>query len=84
MPEDSNEWLSEYFTSLKLKLNNSGLSLFPKVQKCQILDSMCFMEGVGCISSHLGAFKGVSSAKGKYISAKQKFILSNLVVFMPN
>ena len=56
---------SEYFTSLKLKSNNSGPSLFPKVQKCQFLDFMCFMEGVGCISSHPGAFTVVFSAKGK-------------------
>ena len=65
---------SEYFTSLKLRWNNSGPSLFPKVQKCQFLDSLCFREGSGCISSHPGAFTMVFSAKGKYNLAKQKFI----------
>ena len=75
---------SKYFTSLKLKLNCSGPSLLPKVQKCQFLDSMCFREGVGCISSHPGAFTGVFSAKGICISVKQKFILTNVEVFMPN
>ena len=56
---------SKYFTSLKLKLNNSGPSLFPKVQNSQLLDFMCFWEGVGCISSHPGAFAVVFFAKSK-------------------
>ena len=64
---------SEYFTSLKLKWNNSDPSLFPIVQKCQFLDSMCFRVGVRCISSHSEAFTVVFSAKGKSISANYQF-----------
>ena len=38
---------SEYFTSLMLKGNHFGPSLFQKGQKFKILDSMCFREGCG-------------------------------------
>ena len=73
----------DYFTSLKLKWNNSGPSLFPKVQKCQFLDSLCFREEVWCISSDPGAFTVVFSAKGKYISVKQK-LFYQIRGLMPN
>ena len=38
---------SEYFTSLKLKLNNSGPSLFPKVQICQFFILNVLARGLG-------------------------------------
>ena len=55
----------EYFTtSLKLKLNNSGPSLFPKVQKCHFLDSL-FKGGGGMYKKSHWSIYSNFSAKDK-------------------